>query len=145
MAAHAFKRGKYWLIRLSLPPDSSAPAQLRRHIREAAVYTGFAEDALGSMLIGATEACSNAVRHGSYTETDSIEASIQAKSNEMIIRLLYKTTPFVLTNPGIPNLSEYIHVGHGHYLMRESLDEIHYYFRKGSVLARLVKRTRHKN
>jgi anti-sigma regulatory factor (Ser/Thr protein kinase) len=140
MARRVWRRGGYWIAGFSLPADESAARLLRIELRQSANAVRFPVHQLDLLLVGATEAISNAVKHGNYRSGNVITVSIQSKSDEMIVRLCYAGEPFLFesTDRSLPySLRD---VGHGHHLMHASLDEVHYYFRRGLTLARLIKR-----
>lgn len=142
MKYNAQRRGDYNVTRFSLRMGRSTGVTLRKAIRQAAEAVHFPDEALQPLLIGATEACSNALKHGVAPSPGNIEASILSKSDEIIVRLLYKGEPFVFANAVGIETEEPAAPGRGHYLMLRTLDEVHYQFRGGRTLVRLVKRSR---
>jgi anti-sigma regulatory factor (Ser/Thr protein kinase) len=109
-------------------------------LRDTAKHVGFNSDALELLLLGSTEACTNAVKYGSYSSNGKLQVCIQSAPDEVLVRLFYYGEPFVFSQLLSNDAETLFEPGRGHDLMRRSLDEVHYRFRNGCTLVRLVKR-----
>jgi two-component sensor histidine kinase len=136
MVLQSRARGGYRAVRLSLTMDDCSGKQLRAAIRLVAREVFFPKDSLEAMLTGATEACTNAFKYGSLSDDGTVEVCVHANATEVTARLYYPSEAFVFANNDqcLPGGSL------GHRLMSLTLDEIHYRFRNGWALGRLVKR-----
>lgn len=138
MSSYTWQKGNYRTVRVSLPMDNPSIPWLRAVIRETAQGTGFPSTSLQSLLMGVTEACSNAIKHGTHGPESNVEIDARISSTEAIVRMYYASEPFIF---GIqPNMDDDNPSGIGHSLMRVMLDEVHYRFRKGWTMVRLIKR-----
>jgi anti-sigma regulatory factor (Ser/Thr protein kinase) len=140
MDPYTWQGGRYQVARLSLSMDDSAVPWLRAAIRDVATAAGFPSDSLHSLLVGTTEACSNAIKHGVHAPERAMEADIRINSTEVIVRLYYSSEPFVFAIHADSPADGAARSGLGHSLMCRMLDEVHYRFRRGWAMVRLVKR-----
>lgn len=124
--------------RLTLRMNRAAGVKLRSAIRSLAEDAGIPSDITHKMLLGTTEACSNAIKHGDTSASNlGIEACVHISSDEFVVRLYYKSQPFIFADH--ETVDNNLPTTHGHYVMSRVLDEVHYYFRRGCTLVRLVK------
>lgn len=123
-----------------MPVDPSAAAKFRSVLKHIVQCADFPQELLKSVQVGASEACTNAVKYGRHGPDSKISVCIQAKADELIIRMYYQGDPFVFSNYQQQDAYNGEEPGSGQLLMSRSFDEIHYHFRKGKTLSRLVKR-----
>lgn len=140
MARYTWQKGDYKTVRVSLPMDNPSIPWLRAVIREAAHGSGFPRTSLQALLLGITEACSNAIKHGIPGENASIEVDARICQSEAIVRMYYASEPFIFGSLFCIDPEQSCTSGIGHSLMRVMLDEVHYRFRNGWTFARLIKK-----
>jgi serine/threonine-protein kinase RsbW len=123
--------------RLALPAEDGSAHAFRRSL--VGICERFDVDpvASGDLVLAASEAFSNALRHGTATEDDAIEAWVRMTPTFCQITLEYPGEPFSVRSPRLPSATA-TH-GRGRYLMSMLVDDVEYEFAAGVTRVSLRK------
>ncbi|MFD2115617.1 ATP-binding protein [Paenibacillus yanchengensis] len=119
-------------IRLQIPAHADYIDVVRLCLYGVATKSGFSYEEIEDMKVAVSEACNNAVLHGSSVGTDnSIDICFQPEESNLTIRVKNKGPTFEYTEVlekaaplGAADISELPVGGLGIYLMQALMDEV---------------------
>src|SRR4051812_11068196 len=123
---------------LSVPTTAASAPLVRQFVRSAAVRRGAPADWIDELIIAINEAFSNAVRHGTGTQTDDTTVAVEVTDQGLVVSLTYRGEPFDVGQRELPD-DIFQHSGRGRFLMRQLLDQESYRFHDGRTTLRMFK------
>lgn len=121
-----------------LPSQTESIRELRRRLQEVCTEASVDREVCHELSVAATEAFTNAVRHGNLSENEPIHVGLSASPDCLSLWLEYPGQPFEPQEPVLPPEPE-TH-GRGRFLMKTFCDDVKYRFLNGSTRVDLVRR-----
>jgi len=97
---------------------------------------------MAELVLGVSEAFTNAIRHGSSRDGDVILTTVVARPSEIAVTLHYRGDGFQHKLPDRDEIRRLEAGGIGRYIMYSVLDEVTYTFHTGFTSVRMVKRSK---
>jgi anti-sigma regulatory factor (Ser/Thr protein kinase) len=126
--------------RLCLPPRVESGTRMRHAVGLALAELGAGTEETADLLLAASEAMNNAIRHGSMTPDDQLWLGIETIDAELVVTFEYRGEPFVIAPSSLPEASSA--TGRGRYLMDLLTDGVSYEFYDHWTRAELRKEIR---
>jgi anti-sigma regulatory factor (Ser/Thr protein kinase) len=123
-----------------VPADLAYGTLVRRQIQSMATEQSMSPDDTADLVLAASEAFNNAVRHGTSRPFDTIACEVHFAEGKATIELRYLGEPFVAGTPELPPTGS--PNGRGRYIMAMLLDEVQYQFASPWTTVRLAKNYR---
>jgi len=136
----ASEMGETYQAQFEFVPAKRECATVRHRIAEIAARVSLDQQSLSELVLGVSEAFSNAVRHGSCIKGDKILITVNASSDEITVELYYRGDGFHHRLPDCDEICQLENGGLGRYIMYSVIDEVDYNFQLGFTSIRLVKR-----
>lgn len=126
--------------RLVIPGGAASGHMLRQVLKSVGARCGGDPNAVEDLALAASEAFSNAIRHGRVSPECRIEVCIRADGETCRVVMEYPGDPFPVDAPALPDDAST--TGRGRFLMAAMCDEVHYEFTEGLTRVHLTKRWR---
>ncbi len=124
--------------RLCLPPVLESGPVMRQAVLAALMGLFAGPEEAADMVLAASEAFNNAIRHGSMGAGDQVGMAIETVGMELTVSMEYRGEPFMLAPPTLPEATD--PHGRGRYLMEQLTDQVSYEFFDEWTRVRLCKR-----
>lgn len=122
------------------PAAPAFASAVRRLVQGTAIDRMICPEDTADIVLAASEAFANAVRHGESGPGDAIWICQQWRPGEVTIRLRYRGAPFPVESLELPTPDATS--GRGRYIMSRLLDQVEYRFRGGWTEVTLARRLR---
>ena len=124
-------------LSLLLPRDAQSVPVVRHLCEHMIASLGASEDAIGSISVALTEACSNVIRHARSGDDYRIDVELGGERCE--ISVCYRDEGFDPDGPAIAQADPESESGRGLMLMRALVDELNFTFDPGRTRVHMVK------
>lgn len=131
------EEGQEWRGFPAAPAFASA---VRQSIQAAAIDRMVCPEDTADLVLAASEAFANAVRHGDSGPDDAVWLAQCWRPGGVTIRLRYRGAPFAAEAPGLP--ASDAGSGRGRYIMDRLMDQVEYRFADGWTDLTLTRRLR---